>query len=261
MDYLLLQTIVSFVLSAVVVILITIVAERYGTKTGGILGTLPSTLPIALIFIGLHRGDAFAAQAAAVVPAEMGINVVFLFVFVLLSHRSLVVAIAGSFAVWSVLSFGFLLLNNDLLIVTIPIFIVALLTTFLYLEYKKKIPSADKVHVHYTLGKVLLRGLLAGTVIAIAVSLSQFDAILSGIITVFPAIFFSTMVISAREHGPEFAASLAKTMILGSIMVVVYAASCSILFPSNGLLWGTMFGFILSFGVALLLFQFKEKIR
>ncbi|MFH1101468.1 MAG: DUF3147 family protein [Methanobacteriota archaeon] len=261
MTLLLIQSVISFILSAVIVILVTIIAERYGTKTGGIIGTLPSTLPIALIFIGLNQGDHFAAQVATVVPAEMGINLVFLFIFALLASRSLILAIAGSFTIWTVLSLGLYFLNTNLLIVSLIIFIIALLTTFITMEYKKKIPSTSQVQVHYTPLKILLRGLLAGIVIAIAVSLSQIDAILSGMISVFPVIFFSTMLISVREHGPGFAASLAKTMILGSITVVTYAILCSILYPCIGLLWGTITAFIVSLGVAFILFLLRKKIR
>jgi len=261
MNPLLLQTSISFILSAIVVILITIIAERYGTKTGGILGTLPSALPIALLFIGLNQGDAFAAQVAAVVPAEMGINLVFLFLFALLSTRSLLLAIVGSFAVWTILSLAFYLLNTHHLIVSLMIFIIPLLTTFLIMEYKKKIPSKQKVSIHYTPLKILTRGLLAGTVIAFAVSLSQVDATLSGIISVFPVIFFSTMLISVREHGPDFAASLAKTMILGSVSVITYAVICAITFPLIGLSRGSITAFIVSLGAAFVLFLLRKKIR
>ena len=36
--------IIPFLLSAFIVIIVTIIAERYGTKKGGIIGTLPSTI-------------------------------------------------------------------------------------------------------------------------------------------------------------------------------------------------------------------------
>ena len=42
MDLFLFQSILPFILSAMIVIIITVVAEKYGTKVGGILGTLPS---------------------------------------------------------------------------------------------------------------------------------------------------------------------------------------------------------------------------
>jgi len=86
------------------------IAERYGTKTGGIFGTLPSTIVIAFIFIAINQNVDFAAQSAAVVPAELGINVVFLLLFALLVHRSTYIAFAVSLTVWAILSWYFLFL-------------------------------------------------------------------------------------------------------------------------------------------------------
>ena len=112
---LLFQIIIPFFLSAIVVILITVIAEKFGTKVGGILGTLPSTIVIAFLFIAFNEGENFASQAAAVVPAELGINVVFLFVFALLIHRSTVLAFVGTFAIWGILSASLVLFNLSLI--------------------------------------------------------------------------------------------------------------------------------------------------
>ena len=66
------QIIIPFTLSAFIVVAISIIAEKFGTKLGGIIGTLPSTIVIAFIFISLNRGTMFASDSASVVPAEMG---------------------------------------------------------------------------------------------------------------------------------------------------------------------------------------------
>ena len=50
----LLQVVLPFILSALIVVGVTILAERYGTKIGGILGTLPHLIIIAFVFIALN---------------------------------------------------------------------------------------------------------------------------------------------------------------------------------------------------------------
>ena len=92
-----LQIIIPFFLSAFVVIIVTYIAENYGTKAGGILGTLPSTIIIAFVFIALSEDLVFASNAASVVPAELGINVIFLFIFAILVKRSVVLAFVRGF--------------------------------------------------------------------------------------------------------------------------------------------------------------------
>jgi hypothetical protein len=261
MNSLLLQVIFPFALSAVIIILITIIAERYGTKTGGILGTLPSTIIVAFIFISLNKGVYFASQSAAVVPAEMGVNLIFLFIFASLSYRSMSLAIIASLTVWLFLTSMLFLLGLENIFVSIAIYTAALVFTFMILERIKKTPSIGSVTVHYTPLKIILRGLLAGSVIAIAVFLSNMGAILSGIFSVFPAIFLSTMLISLREHGPNFAGGIAKSMIFGSQSVMIYAVAIYFFYPLYGVVLGSIFAFCISIIVMMILLGLRKKIK
>lgn len=258
---LLFQVIIPFVLSAAIIILITIIAERYGTKTGGILGTLPSTIIVAFIFISLNKGVYFASQSAAIVPAEMGVNLLFLFIFALLSYHSIYVAITASLTVWVLFTSLLFVLNLENIFVSIAIYTAALIFTFMVLEQVKKTPSIGSVTVHYTPMKIILRGLLAGTVIAIAVFLSNVGAALSGIFSVFPAIFLSTMLISLREHGPNFAGGIAKSMIFGSQSVMIYAVAIYFFYPLYGVVSGSIFAFGISIIVMMILLGLRKNIK
>ncbi|MCK5112089.1 MAG: hypothetical protein KAQ84_00975 [Thermoplasmatales archaeon] len=258
---LLFQAVIPFVLSAFIVILIMFIAERYGTKIGGIFGTLPSTIVIAFLFISLNKGIDFASQSVAVVPAELGINLIFLFLFSLLVHRSIYVAFAGSLTMWALLSSLLFFLNITNIFASLAIFIVSLGFTFTFLERFKKVPSIDRVVVHYTPMKIALRGLIAGTVIAIAVLLSNVGAVLSGIFSVFPAILSSTMLISVKEHGPDFAVGLAKSMVFGIPSVLSYATAIHFLYPVYGIIWGSICAYGISLVVTLALFKLRVKIR
>ena len=255
-----LQSIVPFVFSALIVIIITVIAEKYGTKVGGIFGTLPSTIIIAFIFIALNKGVGFASKSVAVVPSEMGINLLFLLIFVTLAYRSTTIALICSMTVWAILSSVLYLLNISDILLSFVIYITSLLFIFYYLEFVKKVPSTGMVTVHYTPMKIIMRGMLAGSVIAISV-LSNTSAVLSGIFSVFPAIISSTMIISVREHGPDFAAGMAKSMIFGSASVMSYAISIHFLYPAYGIINGTIVAFCISFCITMILFKFRSKIR
>ncbi|MCX6664758.1 MAG: DUF3147 family protein [Euryarchaeota archaeon] len=259
MDSLIFQTAASFIFSALVVIVITIVAERYGTKIGGLIGTLPTTVVIALLFIGLNRGEVFASEVASITPAGMGINLVFLCVFVLLAKKSLLLALACSLASWVLLASILFFLPITNIFLSLFIYLMFLVCTFIVLEYWKKISSMESKKIHYTPMKILLRGLLAGVVIAVAVSFSSVGSVLSGIFTVFPVVFLSTMVISVREHGSEFAGGIAKSMIVGSCSVVGFASAAYILYPIYGIMWGTIESFLVSLFIAAILFVAEKK--
>lgn len=261
MDSFLFQTALPFLFSALIVIIITIGAEKFGTKAGGILGTMPSTIIIAFVFIAYNRGLVFASEAVAVVPAELAINLIFLFVFALLAHRSGLLAMIAAFGVWAILSITLYVLHFSNIYLSLLLFFLTLLFTFLFLETKKRIPSIGKVHVHYTPAKILLRGILAGIIIATSVVLSNINAVLSGIFSVFPAILSSTMIIQYREHGPGFATGMAKSMMFGISSVAAYATGVHFLYPEYGVLVGSSISFLLAFLLTMILYILRRKIR
>jgi uncharacterized membrane protein (GlpM family) len=252
---LLFQFVVPFLLSAIVVVIITFAAERYGTKTGGIIGTLPSTMLVAVATIAINKGVNFASNAVAIMPAEMGINIIFLLILVLLSRHSMYIAVVLSLALWSVASAVLFSLNVDNIILSMAIYASLMIPSLLFLEFFKKVPSSSRVTIRYTPSKILLRGLLAGTVVAIAVSLADVSAALSGIFSVFPAVFLSTMIIFIMEHGPDFAGAIAKSMIFGTPTIIGYATSVHFIYPVLGVLWGTVVAYILSLIIAVSLFK------
>ncbi len=253
------QILPSFILSASVVIVITLIAENYGTKLGGILGTLPSTIVIAFVFIGLNRGPSFASRSAAVVPAEMGINILFLFVFAVLAFRKLWLTLVGSLSLWAVCSS--ILYFSDLHNIYISLFVYGslLLLSFFILEKKVEVRSVGKVDIDYTPKKIVFRGLLAGTVITISVFLSNYSSVLSGIFSVFPAIFLSTMLIFITEHGPRFAGGSAKSMIFGTPSVVSYSVGIYFLYPRFDLILGTLGAYALSLGIVSILLYHRDQ--
>ncbi len=261
MSPLLYQTILPFLFSAIIVIIITVVAEKYGTKVGGILGTLPSTIVVAFVFIAINQDVFFASQSAAVVPAELGINLLFLFCFALFAKRSPLLAFIISFGVWGLSSYLLFVGNLTNIFVSWILYLSIFAIAFGLLEYKIKIPSIPKAVVHYTPQKILLRGILAGIIIAIAVMLSNINAVLSGIFSVFPAILSSTMFIFVREQGPQFAAGMAKSMMFGISSVAVYATVIHFLFPSIGVAFGSAVAYVCAFIVTMLLFSVRKKLK
>ncbi len=260
MESFILQTVLPFIISAFVVIIITVIAEKYGTKVGGILGTLPSTIIIAFIFISINRDVFFASRSAVVVPAEMAINLFFLVIISTLIYRSLSFALIVSLLIWGILSTALYFANIENILISIVLYAVTLVLCFTYLEKIKKIESHKKVKVHYTTKKIILRGILAGSVIATAVFLSNIDETLSGIFSIFPAIFLSTVIITYLEHGPIFTSGFAKSMIFGSQTVMSYVIAVHFLYPKCGLIYGTIYSFFLSLVVAIILLTFRKKI-
>lgn len=257
----LLQVVMPFILSAAIVVGVTCLAERCGTRIGGIIGTLPHLIVIAFVFIALNRGEEFASEAAVVVPAEIGINILFLLTFAHASHRSLRAALAVSLTIWGILNGILLLTGLHRMWLSVAVFIVCWLFAYLISEKVKRVKSVGRVAVRYTPGKLMGRGVLAGTVIAFAVLMSNLDSAVSGIFSVFPAMFLSTMIISLRDHGPGFTEGLSKAMIFGTPSVMSYAIGVHLLYPEVGILQGTLVSVALSVGVGMTMLGLRTMIR
>ena len=126
---------------------------------------------------------------------------------------------------------------------------------------RKKVASGMGMAMHYTWQKILLRGLFAGSIIGLAVLLANVGAALSGIFSVFPAIFLSTMTIFVVEHGPIFAGAMAKSMMFGSLTTVSYATAIFYLYPPYGIVWGMLLAYVIAFGVLLMVSQIFRRMR
>ncbi len=234
----------SFLVSAMVIIGITILAEILGTKLGGIIGTLPHIIVVAYVFIALNRGVLFAAEAVEFVPAEMGINILFLLIFAVTARRFGWRSVAISLTVWVILSAALLNVKFDGIIVPFIIYLTAFIFSMIYLEVVKGVRSHAKMKMKYSITKIGGRGLLAGTVIAVAVFFSNIDSALSGVFSVFSALFLSTMLISLKDHGPDFLEGLSKSMIFGTPSVLSFAFGVFFFYPPYGILWGTLLSLV-----------------
>jgi hypothetical protein len=237
----------SFILASAWVSVSTIIAERYGTRTGGLVTTLPSTLIVAMYYMA-QNGIGTATQAVIVVPAEMGINTVFLATFIAISSRGLPKALGVGIAAWFALSALVFLYLPDNLLISILVFLALASGTTIFLKKKHSFQQQDGKSIHYTFNEVAFRGLFAGGVIAFSVFLASASGpTVGGIFSVFPAIFTSTMAILYLRQGREFTGAAGSTMVLGSVNVVFYACAVYYSFPMMGAVLGTIFCVISSY--------------
>lgn len=256
----LIQFIIPFIIASSVVVGVTVIAEKFGTRIGGILGTVPSTIIVAFVFIAMNQGEDFASRAVAIVPAEMAINLVFLFSFSILSSRTgAVKALIYSLVIWTLFSAALLFIEVHSVLVSYIIYSATLLFLFVMMERVLKMRSRGSVKVKYTPGKIAFRGIFAGFIIGTTVLLSNIGEVISGIFSVFPAIFLSTMIITLREHGSRFSGGIGKSMLLGSQTVVVYAISVHFLYPVAGIFLGTVISFLISIVIMGVLLIIRDR--
>lgn len=250
----------SFIVGSLWVTLTTLSAERFGSRVGGLIGGLPSTVVIALLFIGFTQSPQVAAQATTVMPIAQGLNGLFVLTFMSLVRRGVWVGILGALLVWFVQSLILYLLDIQSIWLSLTGWLVLLIFCYWVLERWMKVTSRRKVQASYPSFQIIWRAVFGGAVIAWAVFMGKIGGpLLGGIFGSFPAMFLSTLVITSITGGPDFSRSVGKALLIsGLINVPVYEIVVRLLYPTIGLGFGTIFALIFSIGTGYLTLQFMK---
>jgi len=256
--------IISALVAGVAAILVTVSIERWGGLHGGVLATVPSTIVPASIGIWLAIGDQSEFRSAmGIVPIGLILNAGFLYLWRVIpplvpnwtfTIRLSVITLAtltawGTAALLSIMFFRFL---TNLGIDAFAIGVVALLFGLLigFFATMKHVPTPrgrNKVGF-FTL---LMRGVAAAASIGIAVWLSSLgNPLASGVMSIFPAIFTTSMVALWLSQGEAVPTGAIGPMMFGSQSVSLYALIVAILYPIfdsiNGLVISSLGAWVFS---------------
>jgi uncharacterized membrane protein (GlpM family) len=217
----------SFVIGGCWIALVTLIAERFGSKVGGLIGGIPSTVVVAFFFIGWTQGPDQVFEATTVFPLAFSINSWFFLVYVLFARRSLALGLLGAVATWFSLQSVLILLEFDDFLLSVILWALILASSFVLLNNVLRIGSRKKVDVHYRPHQLILRAMFAGAMIAFAVVMSKVGGpILGGIFTTFPANNISTLVITATVVDVQFSRSIVTPlMVSAGINCVVFVVA------------------------------------
>jgi len=239
------KILLSFVTGGAFVAGCTYAAERFGTNVGGIVGGFPSTIAVTLLFIGLVTSPEAAAEATDVVPLVLSFNAIFLICFAATARRGLALSIGTALFVWCVLALSAVALDAHDFLFSIVVFVPALVVGHHILHKRLRVPVCGSKRVSISAPELLVRALFSGAVIATAVYLSKISGpVVGGVLSVFPAVFMTTLIIAYRSHGADFARALTRPLLVsGMINVIAYAVTVRYLYPSLGLIAGTIGAF------------------
>lgn len=267
--------IISAVFAGIIAVLVTLAIERWGGLTGGLLGTIPSTVVPAAAGMYIVGGESLLIESMAVLPFGMLINGLFLGVWVFLppylhaSKSPLVLTALGALLVWVIcgsvllmcVSFAF---DSNVSAQTVAYAGLAVLIVFAVAMNWKPKPSPKGNH-SVSMQVLILRGSAAALAIGIAVWLSsQGQPLVAGLAAVFPAIFLTSMVALWVAQGPTVPQGAAGPMTLGGVSVAIYALAAMNFLPTYGLYLGSLLAWLLavvgwSFPAYFLLRRYTQK--
>lgn len=248
--------------AGLVAILATVVIERGGGALGGII-TLPTTIVPASIGIwgGVSGIEPFT-HAMSMVPIGMLLNVAFLGSWRILpgimgtkmKGVNLVFSVSIiSTLIWSLFAgistFLVEMISDDIGPSTIGLLATALAVIIGVFAVKTNLPAPSGIN-KVGIFTLFLRGLAAGSAIAASVWIAGLGLpFISGMVSVFPAIFLTTMVSLWISQGAEVPVGATGPMMLGSASVSIYALLCIPLFPILGPWEGSLASWALAVGL------------
>jgi hypothetical protein len=216
---------------------VTLAVERLGGRVGGLLGTMPSTIVPASLGIYAQSVDAEAfLKAMDLVPAGMLLNVLFLYSWrvlpPLLPRLSLVATLllmtVTSLCLWLVFAFAVVSGGNAWIDEGYSTLAWALAPTsimfFLGILGTRSSRPAPKGVMRVSLWVLLARGVFAALAIGVCVWIASMgNPLAAGVVSVFPAIFLTTMVSVWLSQGRAVQAGAVGPMMLGSLSVAAFA--------------------------------------
>jgi hypothetical protein len=252
----------SFLVAGLWISVATFLAERLGSKLGGIISNLPSNIVVSLAFISINKGEAFASESARAVPLGMAIDIIFLFVFMAMLRRGIVAAILVSLSTWFTCAFLTAIAPRIGFVVGTTLFVIASLSCFFAAEFVLKIRSVPKRDTSFKATTLVIRAVFAGSVVSAAVASSNLvPPYLTGIVATFPAVLLSTMAILSVSQKADFTRATGKILLLSSSNIIVYAFVAQACFVAFGWAFGTLASFLSSIAWVAALRPLLLKIR
>jgi hypothetical protein len=253
--------ILAFTVGSLWVTAVTVIAEKWGSVLGGILGGLPSTSAFSFFFIAINQSTAIAVDATTVFPIAFGVTSAYLFLFAFFGRYGFGKGITTALLIWFVVSAVIVALGVTDFAICIVVGIAISILTYFGFAKALKLENLKGKGKLYRFRDVLLRGVGAGSLVLLSVFLSQVGgAILGGIAAAFPAVFSSTLVILNNSRGLEFSRAMTKPLAISGILTIIpYCVAVRFLYPTLGVWLGTLISYALVLPLAVLSYLLAKK--
>jgi len=253
----LLSLFAAFLIGSIWVTILTVTAERAGSKVGGVVGGLPSTVVFSFLFIGFNQSSTAVVQATTIYPLAFGCTCAFLLFFALFSERGFFIDILISLIGWFLVASLFVIsgISNFAFSLIGGVAIAACI--YIILAKKLRLKNLPGTRTHYGNRQLLGRAALAGSLVLIAVLLSQtLGPKIGGVFSAFPAVYTSTLYILTKNRGIAFSRSMTKPLLLsGLFSVIPYCIAVRYLFPILGIWLGTFVSYAIATPWAVLSYR------
>lgn len=236
---------VKILTATLIVVTLSVVAEKASPRVSGLLAGYPLGTALALFFYGLELGPRFAADAAVYALLGLIATQSFVYVYYQTSLRlkcwspltSSVSAIAAFLLVAHLFSY----------LPALPLVVIGLTIASmgLFIFLLRKLPEATiERSVHLGPRVLLLRAVLSAALIVLITALAHWvGERWAGLLSGFPITLFPFILIIHLTYRPAHVHTIIKNFPKGMGALVLYAISVYLLYPRLGIYAGTLAAF------------------
>jgi uncharacterized membrane protein (GlpM family) len=255
-DIFLLKVVLSFIVGSAYTLVSTVTADKLGPKIGGLISGLPSTVLFGLVFIGWTQSIEATVDATTLIPAIIGVACLFLITYIYFVKRNIWLAVFLAILVWSIAAYVLLALHITSFIVSIVIFFVLYSVGYVFVTRIFKISTVKGNKIVYSPQVFLMRGLISGFIVALSVILAKTGGpVLGGMVSAFPAMFSSSLLITYFAHGPAFSSAIAKNSLFAWISTLIFVIVARYTYIPLGIIFGSIVALLASYISAYFLYN------
>ena len=199
-----------------------------------------------------NGSPAAASNATSIIPLIVGYNGLFLITYAHLADKSFLTGISAALGVWFFLTITTLKLGMNSFALSLILYGFIFLFLVLRLRRKIIVDALPNKIIRFTAAQIGMRFIFSGSIIAIAIYLSKKSGpIIGGVMSVFPIVFISTIIIAYLSAGKKFSISLTNSMMVSSMVnLVAYAVCVRFFYLWWGIALGTYISILVSMGTA-----------
>lgn len=247
------KVILSFVVGGGYIAFTIYASERFGSRAGGILAGLPSTILVGVIFIAWTLNPAAVREAMPVVPIVTAVNTILVAIFIYFFKKGFVRACVLALAVWALLTLPFVIIHIQNMPASL---LIAAAFMSIGIRYLRRFPHRNIQRVQLTVREHGFRIVFAGMIIALVVILSKVGGpIWGGLFSSFPAALSSLLIILSRKYGIEFTSSVARSMPFGVMSCIVFSLVLYLLIPLISFIFALIIAYAFSLLYAILFYK------
>lgn len=265
LDYLAVRLMLTFLVMGAWVSIIALATEKRGGKLGGFLAGIPSTSAFSFLFIGLYISPEAAAAATNPFPIFMSLTGLFLLCFGFAARKGFAFGIIASVLIWFLASFLIIYSGLGDFGLSLTSSVVVSVVVYLGFRWRLRPRSPGRAKLRYTWQLLLLRFVLAGGVVSLAVLMSQIGIpVLSGMFAAFPALSISTLIVvqmSKEPGGTERAIGITMSMMVSiMLMCIPYSVAVHYLYPDVGVVYGTVVAYAVAIAIGIPYYLLAERL-